>query len=205
VRNLKKFLLGLTCGIALTATTAVYAADPIKAYLFPAKFSFNGKVTELSSDEYVILNHNGHAYVPIRFVAETMGTAVSYNDSKQTIFVNSKDYLLNVENLKVRLLNKSTKAEVLDVLGDKYTDLGSPPMEGGVQYPDIKLWRYDFGVADGYTVPELKGHEGWSDVEGVQSGKVGMQVLVRWDNEKLEGYIITFKGPGVEPTYYVSP
>jgi hypothetical protein len=33
--------------------------------------------------------------------------------------IGMKDYLLNAENLKVRLLNKSTKAEVLDVLGDK--------------------------------------------------------------------------------------
>jgi hypothetical protein len=203
--TLKKLVLGLICGLIFAVSTVTYASDAVQVYLFPAKFSFNGKVTELSSDEYVILNYNGHAYVPIRFVAETMGAAVSYNESKRTIFVNSKDYLLNAENLKVRLLNKSIKVELLDVLGDKYTDLGSPPMEGGVQYPDIKLWRYDFGVADGYTVPELKGHEGWSDVAGIQSGKVGMQVLVRWDKEKLEGYIITFKGPGGEPTYYASP
>ncbi|SED10877.1 hypothetical protein [Paenibacillus sp. GP183] len=40
---MKKFLIGLTCGIALTATTAVYASDTIQAYLFPAKIEINGQ------------------------------------------------------------------------------------------------------------------------------------------------------------------
>jgi hypothetical protein len=195
----------MICGLLLAVSTVTYASDTLQVYLFPAKFSFNGKVTELRSDVNVVLNYKGHAYVPIRFVAENTGSAVIYNKSKQTIFVNSKDYLLNVENLKAQLLNKSTKAEVMDVLGDIYTDLGSPPMEGGVQYPTIKLWRYDFGVAYGYIVPELKGHEGWSDDAAIESGKVGVQVLVRWDNEKLESYTIAFKGAGNLTDYYVAP
>lgn len=41
--KLKKFLLGLTCGITLTATTAVYASNTINAILFPAKYIFNGQ------------------------------------------------------------------------------------------------------------------------------------------------------------------
>jgi hypothetical protein len=44
---MKKFLLGLTCGITLTATTAVYASDSIQAYLFPAKIEINGQSKEL--------------------------------------------------------------------------------------------------------------------------------------------------------------
>jgi hypothetical protein len=63
--NLKKFIIGLICGIGLTATTAVYASDTIQAYLFPVKFVLNGESKEVDSNQYVVLNHNGHAYVPM--------------------------------------------------------------------------------------------------------------------------------------------
>ncbi|MNI10803.1 hypothetical protein D3C73_639290 [compost metagenome] len=84
---LKKFLLGLTCGIAFTATTAVYASETINTYLFPVKYVFNGQSKELDN-EYTTLNYNGHAYVPIRFVAENMGSIVGYDESTQTIRIN---------------------------------------------------------------------------------------------------------------------
>jgi hypothetical protein len=51
---MKKFILDLACGVALTATSAVYASDTIQAYLFPAKFVFNGKDTKLNG--YQALN-----------------------------------------------------------------------------------------------------------------------------------------------------
>lgn len=84
---MKKFLLGLTCGIALTVTTAAYASDTIQTYLFPVKYVFNGQSKELDS-EYTTLNYNGHAYVPIRFVAENMGSNVGYDENTQTIKIN---------------------------------------------------------------------------------------------------------------------
>ncbi|MCY9696084.1 stalk domain-containing protein [Paenibacillus alginolyticus] len=89
---MKKFVLGLICGIGLTATTAVYAADTIQAYLFPAKFVFNGQDKELNS-EYTTLNYNGHAYVPIRFVAENMGATVGYDDELKKITVDYESLL----------------------------------------------------------------------------------------------------------------
>jgi hypothetical protein len=85
---LKRFILGLICGIGLTATTAVYASDTIQTYLFPAKFAFNGVTKEVDNKEYVVLNHQGHAYVPIRFVAENMGALVKYEESTKTIILN---------------------------------------------------------------------------------------------------------------------
>ncbi|NRF89844.1 hypothetical protein HQN89_02165 [Paenibacillus frigoriresistens] len=84
---MKKFLLGLTCGIALTATTAVYASETINAYLFPVKYVFNGQSKELDK-EYTTLNYNGHAYVPIRFVTENLGSIVEYDENTQTIKIN---------------------------------------------------------------------------------------------------------------------
>ncbi|MDD9268171.1 DUF4309 domain-containing protein [Paenibacillus sp. GCM10023248] len=84
---MKKFILGMVCGMALTATTAVYAADTIQTYLFPVKFEFNGESKPLDEKEYVVLNHNGHAYVPLRYAAESMGKLARYNEETRTISI----------------------------------------------------------------------------------------------------------------------
>ncbi|MEK3724820.1 hypothetical protein [Paenibacillus sp. FSL H8-0034] len=59
---MKKFFLGLACGILVTASTATYASDTIQAYLFPVGFELNGQEKKLDN-EYAILNYKGHAYV----------------------------------------------------------------------------------------------------------------------------------------------
>ncbi|OPH62148.1 hypothetical protein BC351_02650 [Paenibacillus ferrarius] len=83
---MKKFLLGLICGITISATTVVYASDTIQAFLYPVKYAFNGENKEMNSD-YQTLNYNGHAYVPIRFLAENIGATVEFNNEKQQISV----------------------------------------------------------------------------------------------------------------------
>ncbi|WP_187274016.1 stalk domain-containing protein [Paenibacillus sp. N3.4] len=83
---MKRFILGAVFGILLSATTITYASDSIKTLLFPAKFEFNGKNTELG-DEYKVLNYNGHAYVPIRFVTENIGATIDYDPETEIIFV----------------------------------------------------------------------------------------------------------------------
>ncbi|NRF89849.1 ankyrin repeat domain-containing protein [Paenibacillus frigoriresistens] len=83
---MKKIFLGLICGVFLAATTAVYASDTIQAYLFSVRYEFNGQTKELDS-EYTTLNYNGHAYVPIRFLAENTGANVEYVDATKTIYV----------------------------------------------------------------------------------------------------------------------
>ncbi|KRE57451.1 stalk domain-containing protein [Paenibacillus sp. Soil750] len=72
---MKKFILGLLIGIGLAMTTAVFASESIQALLFPAKIKINGQEKKLDS-EYQILNVNGHAYVPIRYVAENLGVSM---------------------------------------------------------------------------------------------------------------------------------
>lgn len=86
--KLKKFILGLLCGIIISTSSIVYASDFIQTTFFPAKFIINGQSKELNS-EYTILNYNNHAYVPIRFVAENMGAIVDYNDNTKTISINN--------------------------------------------------------------------------------------------------------------------
>lgn len=103
---MKKFMLGLVCGITLTASSVVYASDTIQAYLFPVKYFFNGQEKELSS-EYTTLNYNGHAYVPVRFIAESMGASVEYFDESSAITINwplvvqyRKDHDIGIPNIE---------------------------------------------------------------------------------------------------------
>jgi hypothetical protein len=126
--NLKKFVLGLICGIGLTVTTAVNASDTIQAYLFPIRYEFNGQTKQLDS-EYTTLNYNGHTYVPVRFVAESMGANVGYDGNTQTISINYNDQVgltlqdpsekrVHVGNLK---LSKSDDGNTI-ISGQIYVD-----------------------------------------------------------------------------------
>lgn len=69
---MRKFILGLIFGVVLAVSPMVYASDLIQVSPFPAHFFFNGKKQELPS-EYTVFNFEGHAYVPIRFITESMG------------------------------------------------------------------------------------------------------------------------------------
>ncbi|GGA07639.1 hypothetical protein GCM10008018_61780 [Paenibacillus marchantiophytorum] len=75
---MKKFLIGFIVRGALATTSAVFASDIIQVYLFPVKFVYNGTKIPVNTEKYPILNHNGHAYVPVRFVGETIGKIVKY-------------------------------------------------------------------------------------------------------------------------------
>lgn len=77
---MKKFLLGLAIGIGVASASVVYASDTIQAYLFPADIYINGDFKNVDGPEYAVLNYNGHAYVPIRYISENMGASVNYEE-----------------------------------------------------------------------------------------------------------------------------
>jgi hypothetical protein len=147
---LKKFVLGLICGIGLTATTAVYASDTIQAYLFPAKFVFNGETKELDTNEYVVLNHNGHAYVPVRFVAENMGKIVKYEGETKTILIEDtnlskkltldKEFLTVASEGKIKGIEFGIGANKNDVI----QDWGEPHQIGSWQTEFYRWHSYYF-------------------------------------------------------------
>jgi hypothetical protein len=110
VFSLKKFILGLTIGIAVSVSSVVYAADTIQAYLFKAHFYINGQIAKMDN-EYATLNYNGHVYVPIRYVAENLGAYVEYDDSNQGITINhfptNKIFLTDIKIPNVHVGNIS--------------------------------------------------------------------------------------------------
>lgn len=86
---MKKFIAGLSIGVLISLSSAAFAADSIQALLFPAKFEFNGKAVD-PGEEYTVLNYQGHAYVPIRFIAEQIGATVGYEAETGQIFVKNE-------------------------------------------------------------------------------------------------------------------
>ncbi len=85
---MKKFIIGLLSVIVLISSSVVYASDTIQAYLFPVKYVINGQIKELNS-EYTTLNYNGHAYVPLRFIAESLDAKVNYHKKETAITINT--------------------------------------------------------------------------------------------------------------------
>ena len=84
---MKKFIAGFIFGLVISLAAVSYASGTIQAYLFPAKITVNGKEASMG-EEYKILNYEGHAYLPIRYVGEYIGGFVDYDGDTSTITLN---------------------------------------------------------------------------------------------------------------------
>ncbi|CAG7626163.1 DUF4309 domain-containing protein [Paenibacillus allorhizosphaerae] len=145
---MKKIILGLILGIGLTATTGVFASNIIQTTLFPAKFLFNGAPKEANGNEYVVLNHNGHVYVPVRFVAESMGALVKYEDTTKTISIDQtnlskklpldKDFFSYVSEGKIKGIEFGIGSNKQDIV----KEWGDPQKTGSWQTPYYSWFDY---------------------------------------------------------------
>ncbi|MCR8642969.1 copper amine oxidase N-terminal domain-containing protein [Paenibacillus sp. N1-5-1-14] len=77
---MKKVLIGVVIGSAVTLTTSAYA-DTIKEYIL-TKIDYpilvNGK--EFKSNELPALNYQGNTYLPLKAIGEALGKPVKWND-----------------------------------------------------------------------------------------------------------------------------
>lgn len=87
---MKKIVTGIMIGVILSFGSVTYGASLMNVQLFSSNIVINQKKGELG-EEYAILNYNGHAYVPIRFVAESMGAAVGYDEDTNDISILSNE------------------------------------------------------------------------------------------------------------------
>lgn len=87
----KMFILGLVIGIAMASTTTVLAAEYVKAFLFPVHLFINDEEKQLPK-ETNFLKYNNHTYVPLRFVAESLGAKVGYVDGS-----NNRDSTITID------------------------------------------------------------------------------------------------------------
>ena len=79
----------MSLGLAIAWSSVAFASGSIQALLFPASFEINGSNIRLNND-YKVLNVDGHAYVPIRFITENLGGTIDYDAESQKIFVKNK-------------------------------------------------------------------------------------------------------------------
>jgi cyclophilin family peptidyl-prolyl cis-trans isomerase len=89
-QKIKYLSLGIIIGALLSTSIAVYAAagSQIEVYFKELRFMFDGiekKVTEGTSFIY-----EGTTYVPLRFMSESLGKFVQYDDKRQTIWVGNR-------------------------------------------------------------------------------------------------------------------
>ncbi|GGA18286.1 hypothetical protein GCM10008018_72790 [Paenibacillus marchantiophytorum] len=80
---MKKVVIAFLCGIVISLSSVVIAANELNVTLFPSEFFYNGENKSLPS-EYQVINYNGHVYVPIRYVAESMGGTVGFTASQDS-------------------------------------------------------------------------------------------------------------------------
>lgn len=85
---MKKVLFGLVLGMMLGAGSSVWAAGEsvLQAVKAAVSLHMNGEAVALPAG-YEILNYDGHVYVPLRYMAEQMGAAVSYDEQSRTVSV----------------------------------------------------------------------------------------------------------------------
>lgn len=178
---MKKFMLGLLCGIGLAISTAAAASDEVRAVLFPVTFEFDGKAQELDA-RYQVLNYEGNTYVPIRFVAENLGAGASYDPQARKVSIVKQPETTDESKLtcwlvKYRLERGMESKDVKRWFGD-------PSFVTRIEPASQQVWRYDVGAKQGYQ------HGGLStDTEGLKKGDLAAQLFLTWNaSGQLERY-----------------
>ncbi|MDF2684634.1 MAG: copper amine oxidase-like protein [Brevibacillus sp.] len=100
---MKKFVWGLVCGVALASSSVALASNSIQAFLFPVQFEINDNTVSMPND-YKVLQVDGRAYVPIRFVADNLGATIDYDSSTKKIMIKNQKLDLvdpNYKNISV--------------------------------------------------------------------------------------------------------
>jgi hypothetical protein len=92
---MKKYIIGFICGVALSISTVVFAANTIQAYLFPSRvlFHMNDTVKEIDGlGDNAVINYNNKAYIPLRAFTDSMGATVTFTPSSSvTSYLNKID------------------------------------------------------------------------------------------------------------------
>ncbi|MCY9666490.1 copper amine oxidase N-terminal domain-containing protein [Paenibacillus alginolyticus] len=180
---MKKILFGLICGIVITASTTAYALDVVQAYLFEAKFVINGEAKEMN-DEYKTLNYEGHAYVPIRYISENLGSVVAFDDSSKTITVDDgfdiKDgkTTIRLGHLKVLKEGANTKISGQIFVGQQHWDVMA----------NARNWSQEFNQAP------IRGKLEFYDENGKLLGKVQFEKKFETTGDQIKTFEAVYEG-----------
>ncbi|WP_162238514.1 stalk domain-containing protein [Paenibacillus sp. A3] len=79
---MRKYIIASIVCVFVVITVAAYGASSSLDFLTSEKFVINGADKRLS-----VINYNGHAYVPLRFVAEQMAADIDYREDERTTYI----------------------------------------------------------------------------------------------------------------------
>ena len=89
---MKKFLKGLILGVALTSSVSVIASSgrSIQVFDIVKRIVVNKEVKPFEKGKEPFV-YNGTTYVPLRFIAESLGEEVDWDREMGTVYVGEKD------------------------------------------------------------------------------------------------------------------
>lgn len=160
--------------IVLFTCSTIYASESIKATLFPVQHEINGQVQVLP-DEYSVINLNGHAYVPVRYISESIGLGIKYDEKNQMISIASEpqddDELSSfLWKVQFKLNYNMTQNDLMNLLKRKPQIL-EKNKDGSEE------WRFDVGTKSSYNYNNTN----IGDEAGLLEGKIASQLFLVWD------------------------
>jgi hypothetical protein len=138
---IKKFLLGLICGLALFAATAAAASNEIRALISSIAVSYHvgGETLDTNDDSSIALNYKGKLYVPLRTFAETLGASVYYHGPANGERAKVEVYSEDDRDLTVRDKEGYVRAGYMKRTSFTYNEAGkaltgSPEVSGTIRF-----------------------------------------------------------------------
>jgi len=112
MKNFKSVVIGFVAGaLCMVSVTAFGAYNDITAKLFSdVTFNFDGERVAPPSD-LPVLNYNNHTYVPLRYVAETLGATVDWDIPTRTVRI-QRDKTVHIKEVEVEKIVYVEKGEI---------------------------------------------------------------------------------------------
>ena len=138
LKKYKQLLIGLVIGSTLFSSSIVFAEDRnISAFYNNIKLIINGKTIETDTEPFII---SGRTMCPARFIAESLGAEVIWDETNNTVIVNSliddtKKYTTGTLNgLKTVNMGDDVYISLQDAIAnkDKLLSMVAPIISEGV-------------------------------------------------------------------------
>lgn len=114
MKNFKMLVCGIIIGVVVGGAITVGAATgaKVQAQLSPTvKFNFDGELKTLPADMFV-LEYADRNYISARFIAETLGAVVTWDEKTETIYIKSAPpEVITTEKEVIKEVEKASQAE----------------------------------------------------------------------------------------------
>ncbi|MHA6482813.1 hypothetical protein ACX1C1_13025 [Paenibacillus sp. strain BS8-2] len=167
---MRKFWLGLACGVVLCVSTAAITSKSIQGTLYPSKITImNGsQVKELTTDTgTTVINYKDQTYIPLRLFSNAMGADVTFKNAT------SESGSLN----RIQIISKSSQTGLTINSNDGILSAGYLTMD-----------EADKGVVKGGIIrinKELSGKRIALEAIGADGSVIGTSQYFYIDDENL--------------------